>query len=210
MKFKFQLPNELNESINTINMTTKEAIRNSLKEHLGDKLYFHSNIEAHLNWQFEKFDIIPKSISENSDIHPSLSLENLEKCICKFYQITPEEFKRKDRHPEPVWRRQMFSYIARQTITPNYPFQQIGNYIGMKHCSILHSVKTVKDILETEAPKRLELHRIKELIMEIVEAEKENDTSRELSPDNIQIKDIPYPKENPTGDPNHDTPETHF
>ena len=71
-----------------------------------------------------------------------------------FFSIDINFLTSKTRKLEACQPRQIAHYIAKE-IFPTYPLGLIGNVIGMKsHATILHSCKTIKNLMETDVAVR--------------------------------------------------------
>ncbi len=62
--------------------------------------------------------------------------------------FTMPEIKSKDRHEDLVRARQLMCYFLR-ICTPLY-FSKIGHIIRRDHTTVMHSVQTIKDLIDTE------------------------------------------------------------
>lgn len=69
--------------------------------------------------------------------------------------------------------RHMICYIAREGIDPHYGSQEVANKFDKTHATILSGCKSMKNLLETDPRKRLELVEIKAMIKRKKEGQKE-------------------------------------
>lgn len=90
-----------------------------------------------------KYKII-NSVSTNE-----VSYDSIEKSVCEFIGITPEELQIKTRKREVVEGRQICHFLSRNNGLGS--LAGIAERFGKKdHATCLHSIKTVKDLLNTD------------------------------------------------------------
>lgn len=83
--------------------------------------------------------------------------------ICEFYGQPVEEVCGTCRKREYVWCRQVFFYLSRQYT--NLTLTQLGDFLGGKdHTTVIHSERTVKDIMDTQPSVIKELKEIEYMI----------------------------------------------
>ena len=82
--------------------------------------------------------------------------------ICKYYNVEEEDVKRKGRKRPYVWCRQVYYYIC--SYMTRLSLKQMGQMFDQDHTTVVHSKKLVKDILDTEPERKVEIREIEELI----------------------------------------------
>lgn len=71
--------------------------------------------------------------------------------VCKAFNLTEQEIKSKSRKENIVKARHVVSYICRSILHTRISFHFLGEKLGgKKHCSIIHSVKACRDMVETD------------------------------------------------------------
>ena len=77
------------------------------------------------------------------------SLEDILHDVSEASGVSIEEIAGQSRKGNIIVARQMFCYVARQK--NKFKFRQIGKIIGKDHSTVINSVKTVKDMLQTRS-----------------------------------------------------------
>jgi tRNA G18 (ribose-2'-O)-methylase SpoU len=77
-----------------------------------------------------------------------VGLQIIENIVCKHYEIEPHDFIKHDRQKEISEARHVFHYLARKYNKAT--LHEIGQWSNRHHTTVLHSTKTIKDLLETE------------------------------------------------------------
>jgi len=78
-----------------------------------------------------------------------LSLDFIQKTVCDYFKLEPKEMQAKSRKRDIVQARQIAMYFSKHLTT--FSLSTIGAEIGGKdHATVLHSYKTVKDLIETD------------------------------------------------------------
>jgi len=78
-----------------------------------------------------------------------MSLDFIQKTVCDYFKLDPKEIQAKSRKREIVQARQIAMYFSKHLTT--YSLSMIGAEIGGKdHATVLHSYKTVKDLIMTD------------------------------------------------------------
>lgn len=123
---------------------------------------------------FEKFEYYPvvltkiNLITEESDRTPLIPLEQLEAYFTPFLPIKYDKvvhLKQKLRIREITELRSIFCFLARNM---NYSLKTIGEYLnGRDHTTVIHSVNTFKDLIETCPVFREKYHRVLDNIKQI-------------------------------------------
>ena len=81
--------------------------------------------------------------------------------VCRFYGITPEQLKAKTRKRRVVLPRQIACKLIRMKY-PKMPLTAVGELLGgLDHATVLHSIKTVNILMETDKRMRAEFKQIK-------------------------------------------------
>jgi chromosomal replication initiator protein len=84
-----------------------------------------------------------------------LSIGEIQKAVCAYFCLTPENLLSKVRKREIVQARQIAMYLSRSMTKSS--LSSIGSQIGGKdHATVLHSYKTVCDLMTTD--KRFRQH----------------------------------------------------
>lgn len=77
-----------------------------------------------------------------------VSFDSIEQSVCEFVKITPEELQFKTRKREVVEGRQICHFLSRENKLGS--LREIAFRFGHKdHATVLHSIKTVKELIET-------------------------------------------------------------
>ncbi|HEY5590650.1 MAG TPA: helix-turn-helix domain-containing protein [Paludibacter sp.] len=78
-----------------------------------------------------------------------LTIEIIENCVCNFFACKPKDLQKKSRKREVVRMRQLCHYLSSEYLK-GVTLGTIGFYFGKKdHSTVSNSVKTVKNLLET-------------------------------------------------------------
>jgi len=95
-----------------------------------------------------------------------------ENVICRNLNILPEEFKSKSRERYIVEARHLYYWLLRKKT--NYSLSTLGKMLGKDHATVLHSIKTWDNMLETDVNYRTRTITIRDRINEkLLEAEKD-------------------------------------
>jgi len=79
-----------------------------------------------------------------------ISLSNVQKSVCDYFNITREDFQSKSRKRQIVQARQIAMYLSRKLIS-NCSLSTIGSEMGGKdHATVLHACTTVSDLISTD------------------------------------------------------------
>lgn len=103
---------------------------------------------------FEKRDITIDLARKVTDFivdtaKTEITIENVRKAVCDYFNITNEEFMSPSRKRQIVQARQISMYLSR-TLT-NSSLSTIGEQTGGKnHATVLHSCNTVNDLMATD------------------------------------------------------------
>jgi chromosomal replication initiation ATPase DnaA len=85
----------------------------------------------------------------------SADLKEILACVCECTNTSMEQVLSKNRYPDIVDVRQVYCYLAR--MRTGYSFREIGELIGQAHCSVVHSVNRIKDLLQVKDRKIMEI-----------------------------------------------------
>lgn len=90
--------------------------------------------------------------------------------VANFFGLEVEDIKKKRRKREIVMRRQAFHYYARKYLPHSeYSLAYIGAYSGgYDHATVLHSVRTMTELMETDKQWRLSMSELDEYLKEKV------------------------------------------
>ena len=118
--------------------------------------------------------------------------EYIEFIICYGEGITPDEVKIKTRKAEIVFARQLIMYFSMKFKVGTQGF--IGNLTGGKdHATVIHSIKTINNYIETDKKKRFKIEYYEKLLGKVLDLElasKTSDIKRVLKPLEKQISDL--------------------
>jgi chromosomal replication initiator protein len=92
--------------------------------------------------------------------HGKTSTTNIKilRVVCKFYGISEDDVKRKDRRRDKVWCRQVYYFLSLKLT--NMTQAELGRELNQDHTTVIHSRQTVQDILDSDPEKRKELWEI--------------------------------------------------
>lgn len=127
-------------------MTTQEELRYSIEE-LKDKRIQIDNLIATL---VKKYNLTEKNI-----IVPA----TIERIICKYFEVTPEMLKGKNRQQNTKLARQFYFYLCRKYT--KHSLTKIGKKLERHHATVLHSINQIEHYItyydeEKEIIKELE------------------------------------------------------
>ncbi len=90
----------------------------------------------------------------------NISLEMIEKVICEYYQISPNDIKGKSRKQEIATARQVAMYLSKRLT--NSSFKTIGLHFGGRdHSTVIHAVTTVEQEQQTSPELRRDILELK-------------------------------------------------
>jgi len=72
--------------------------------------------------------------------------EDVIRCICQVYEITPDDIYTKNRTHHILYARHTFNYICRKTLRMS--FESIARIINRDHSTIIHSVRQTQDLID--------------------------------------------------------------
>lgn len=89
----------------------------------------------------------------------SLDIKTIENIVCEYYRMEPSKLHERTRKREICFCRQMVHYIAIEYNISGVVL--VGKYYGLDHTTVVHSIKKIKDISDTEEKARLDIYNIK-------------------------------------------------
>lgn len=152
------------ETIEERNQTIIEEFRSNVALDLSlnnaNKQRYQTLLKEVLNSEIERFrDELNKQFygADNKE-----GVKSIIKHVCETNGITVEEMLRKNRKKEIREPRQIIHWMIRSKVTPNtLSLEAIGNLVGKKnHATVLHSYRTVNNMIETEHDFRENLMRM--------------------------------------------------
>ncbi len=88
--------------------------------------------------------VVPTTTTERE-----IEFDTISKTVCKITKQNPEDLQLKTRKREIVFSRQVCHSLAK--LKTRYSLSTIGYYYGkLDHATVLHSMKTVKNLIETD------------------------------------------------------------
>ncbi len=92
-----------------------------------------------------------------------LTLDTIEKAVCSFYSITPNDLKGKSKKKEIAAGRQMAMYLAK--LLTESSLKTIGLHFGGRdHSTVIHALNTIEKRVETISDERKKIEEIKKRI----------------------------------------------
>ncbi|MCI2082575.1 MAG: chromosomal replication initiator protein DnaA [Bacteroidales bacterium] len=90
--------------------------------------------------------VVKSLVSENNR---EITVNTIQNAVCSYFNIVPELLHSRSRKREIVQARQLAMYLSREMT--NSSLSSIGSQIGGKdHATVLHAIKTVRDLMETD------------------------------------------------------------
>jgi len=86
----------------------------------------------------------------------------IEDAILKYYDM--DTFITKNRLREVVFARQIFCYLEQKYNKNNFTLSRIGKLIKKDHSTVLHSIKTVNNLLETDWQTKYDIGQIETIL----------------------------------------------
>lgn len=101
---------------------------------------------------------LAKSINKNA-LPRQISIERIRKVLCYHYNVNDSIFEQRKRKRDKVQIRQTAHKLAKELT--NLSFHFIGREIGMQdHATVMHSCKTIDNLIETDKKFRAEYETI--------------------------------------------------
>ena len=92
-----------------------------------------------------------------------LTLDTIEKAVCSYFSITPNDLKGKSKKKEIAIGRQISMYLSK--LLTNSSLKTIGLHFGGRdHSTVIHAVNTVTRKVDTIAEERKKIEEIKKRI----------------------------------------------
>ena len=106
--------------------------------------------QATLNRKAITLDMATQMIDKLvSKVDREVSINDIQKVVCSFFNLSSESLMSKTRKREIVQARQIAMYLSKSHTKAS--LASIGAQIGGKdHATVLHACKTVKDLIETD------------------------------------------------------------
>ncbi len=93
------------------------------------------------------------------NINREITVDMIQKIVCEYFKLKPEELKAKTRRREIVQPRQIIMYFAKKYTKA--PLQTIGAMCGGKdHSTVLHACRNIEDLKQTDKQIRVYLEDI--------------------------------------------------
>lgn len=119
-----------------------------------------------------------------------LELEYIIRTVCEYFNLTEEQFHSKSRKREFVQARQIAMYFADKYTKKS--LYVIGLYIGKKdHATVIYSVKTVKNLYQTNKKFRLWVNELRDQFLNFIEIESKAKISKKEIEDAIKEALLP-------------------
>jgi chromosomal replication initiation ATPase DnaA len=123
-------------------ITVEFEFPKDLSEHISDEFIFGDAIK-NIPFNGVKYRVINRTGSK------IITLDSIEKSVCDYICITPEELQHKTRKREFVIGRQLCHYLSKKYTKTSLAI--IGKRFGNKdHATVLHSNRTISDLIETD------------------------------------------------------------
>ena len=113
-----------------------------------------------VNWKLEGMISSKKTIIENT----VSKIDKIHDAVCKFEMLNADAVKSKIRTRELVKARQIVYYFAKENKLGS--FQDIGNFYGQDHATVLHACKIIKNEIDIYPWMKAKIEEITKLLME--------------------------------------------
>jgi chromosomal replication initiator protein len=98
-----------------------------------------------------------------NDIHTPLTIEQIQKVVCEYFNIPVDLLRAKTRRQEIVVARQIAMYIAKDMT--NSSLKTIGMHFGGRdHSTVIHACQAVEDFLKTDNKHKQHIDQIRRTI----------------------------------------------
>lgn len=97
-----------------------------------------------------------KKLLPNLNSH--IGQEDLLLMICKFYSQIPDLVKSKYRKTDVVWCRMVFMFLLKKLT--DLGWKNIGCIFSLHHSTVIHAVKRVQDLMDSENKTREDMERL--------------------------------------------------
>ena len=159
------LVNESIELIKKIELESKKIINNyieNIREIEGALL----SLKANANYMGRKIstslakDVLKVYVQMS---HKEISIARITEIVCQYYNIDEQSFNSTKRTREVAQARQVAMYLAKQHTKA--PLAAIGAAIGGRnHATVLHSCKTVSNMIETDKVFKNQIDELEKII----------------------------------------------
>ena len=105
-------------------------------------------------------------------IRGAFSERDLVRVVCDFYGADSNMLDQKTRKREVVLPRQVCMYFIREMF-PNLTFENIGFIFKKDHATVMHAIKVMKDLMDTDKAFMVEVDVLRKDIMRIIDERKE-------------------------------------
>lgn len=120
------------------------------------------SIMAHSSYKKRELNLeLAKEIVDRfaKNINREITMDMIQKVICDYFQIKPEQLKAKTRRREIVLPRQLAMYFSKRYTKA--ALQTIGAIFGGKdHSTVLHACRSIEDLKQTDKQVRLYVEEI--------------------------------------------------
>lgn len=97
-----------------------------------------------------KYHLVEKNIYNREKIDNCLLISAVMDAVCYVQGIQREDIIKRSRRGNIPQSRYMVWYITK-LINPHVPYTLLGrNFQGLKHCTVIHGVKTLRNWIETD------------------------------------------------------------
>jgi len=118
---------------------------------------------AHASLAKEEVNLeLAKKILKNivSEIDSEVGIDYIQKTVSEYFHVTQEDLKAKTRKKEIVIARQVAMYFSKDYT--NHSLKSIGYHFGGRdHSTVIHSVQSVNDMIDTNAKFRFSVDELK-------------------------------------------------
>lgn len=96
--------------------------------------------------QLPRYFVVPGFVKNS--LEPTTKHELVREIVLEHFQATMKEMCTKRRKRELVYRRQVLHYMMK--IHTRLSLKSIGEITGRDHTTVIHSVNTIKDLMDTD------------------------------------------------------------
>ena len=91
--------------------------------------------------------------------------DDIERCVCDFYQLPLQMLSARTRKREVVDARQLAMYFCKRFT--NHTYERIGSFFGGRdHSTVIHACKTIEDRMEVDPAFREDVHSLEQRLSE--------------------------------------------
>lgn len=126
--------------------------------------------------------ILIKRVKESELAIDRMSMINLVLSeTCGYYNLTLEQIKKRTRtHPYPL-AKQVFYYLCRKSMGNGVGVKFLADQLNQDHCSCIHGVKTIKNLLDVDPQIKGEVAEIERRINEKLNIAKNEPTTNTVA-----------------------------